>query len=62
MQLFLQILQTLFAHLRGNTTGYHARLLQQVLEEVNSRYQEKLTLEAAAEKNAPFGELLLQAV
>ncbi len=50
VQLFLQILQTLFAHLRGNTTGYHARLLQQVLEEVNSRYQEKLTLEAAAEK------------
>lgn len=50
VQLFLQILQTLFAHLKGSTPSLHTRLLQEILVEINEHYAEKLTLEAFAEK------------
>ena len=48
--LFFQVILTLFAHLKGNTTGFHTRIIQETIEYINLHYQEKLSLDMVAEK------------
>ncbi len=40
--LFFQVILTLFAHLKGNTTGFHTRIIQETIEYINLHYQEKV--------------------
>lgn len=50
LQLFIQVMHTLFAHINGNVEDFHSRILQDVLDYINLHYNEKLTLELISEK------------